>query len=92
MKDTRKVISNRSSRGRGRAPLELSSEKEIPVPVLRGIAESSETNIEVQCRHIEGLIGEVLLLVDLLFVNHKVTVSPGGYRRAPLEFPLNESS
>lgn len=82
MKDTIKLVSNRSSHGMRRAAHRRSrgseAAKETPVRLLQGLIENAETKIEAKYREIDSLIGEVLLLVDLLFIHHKVTVSPGG--------------
>lgn len=41
-------------------------------------AGNAKSKIEAQYQEIDRLIGEVLVLVDLLFINHKVTVCSDG--------------
>lgn len=89
MKDTMKRASNPPAHGRKPAPLRRSSDskpvRETPVCLAQDLVENAPTKIEAHYQEIDRLIGEVLLLVDLLFINHNVTVSPGGFRPLPLE-------
>lgn len=81
MKDTMKRASNPPAHGRKPAPLRRSSDskpvRETPVCLAQDLVENAPTKIEAHYQEIDRLIGEVLLLVDLLFINHNVTVSPG---------------
>ena len=96
MKDTTELVLSRPSRrieqtSIRRAPGGEAGKRTRSRP-RNEIPGNSKTTIEAHYQEIDRLIGEVLLLVDLLFINHEVKMSPGGFRSPPLEFPLLERS